>query len=90
MHNSLGKALNIINPRNCCTAYQRMSLSTATKCPFLTRVPKPFIQHSGPSMSMYAQKCPVMSRLFHVGARSVNNPGGKTPSLGEWNRQLYS
>ena len=60
-----------------------MSLSAASKCPFLSGVSKSFLQHSGTSMNMYGQKCPVMSRMFHVGASSIKNTGRKNVSLGK-------
>lgn len=35
-----------------------------SKCPFLGKVSSKFLQHSGSSLGVYAQNCPVMSRLF--------------------------
>ncbi|XP_062891413.1 5-aminolevulinate synthase, erythroid-specific, mitochondrial-like isoform X2 [Mobula hypostoma] len=34
----------------------------AHTCPFLLRVPRIFMQKAGPSLAVYAQRCPVMSR----------------------------
>lgn len=61
-----------------------MSLSIATKCPFVSAVPKSFLQHAGASLNMYGQKCPVMSRLFHAGTSSIKNSGRKSLSLGKY------
>lgn len=64
-----------------------MSLSVAAKCPFLGRVSSNFLQHSGNSLGMYGQKCPVMSKLFHSALASakstVGTSGKKGLSLGE-------
>lgn len=63
--------------------------AVSSKCPFLTRVPSSFLNHSGPSLNMYGQRCPVMVRLFHraatgEGAKAVQpTQGAKTLTLGE-------
>ena len=60
-----------------------MSLSAASKCPFIAQVSTNFLQKSGSSRGRYGQKCPVMSKLFHTVSRAANG-GGKQPlSLGE-------
>ena len=64
-----------------------MSLSVAAKCPFLGRVSSNFLQHSGSSLGMYGQACPVMSKLFHTAINSakgtVGASGKKAINLGK-------
>ena len=60
-----------------------MSLSTAAKCPFLSRVPTSYLQSSGSSLNMYGQKCPVMSRLFHAATGGAKHTSRKGVSLGK-------
>ena len=61
-----------------------MSLSVAAKCPFLGRVSSSFLQHSGTSLGMYGQTCPVMSKLFHTALNSTTKSSvGRNLNLGK-------
>lgn len=59
-----------------------MSLSAASKCPFLTRVSTNYLQKSGSSLGMYGQRCPVMSKLFHTASRAAGG-GSSAPTTGK-------
>eukprot|EP00118_Oscarella_pearsei_P025607 m.308458 g.308458 ORF g.308458 m.308458 type:complete len:570 (+) comp44034_c0_seq1:144-1853(+) len=48
--------------------------SLRTKCPFLGLASKAFLRKSGPSLRMYASRCPVMSNVM-----GVTNAGPSTP-----------
>lgn len=62
---------------------ERMSLLAATKCPFVAQASTSFLLKSGASLTMYGQKCPVMSKLFHTASRAVNGVVKQPLSLGE-------
>ena len=62
-----------------------MSLSAASKCPFLTRVSPTFLRHSGSSLGMYGQRCPVMSKLFHTAVGTARQGANRKPiTLGKY------
>ena len=56
-----------------------MSLSAASKCPFLTRVPSTFLRNCGSSIGMYGQRCPVMSKLFHTAVGAARQGANRKP-----------
>ena len=69
-----------------------MSYAAVSKCPFLSRVSKTFLQHSGSSLDMYGQRCPVMAKLFHTTRGSPKSSGlsiGKAPwECGRMHREI--
>lgn len=82
LQNSLGTRST--NPLKSTPASNTMKAN----CPFLGRVSTRFLQHAGRSLSVYSERCPVMSRLLHTNARgsTVNLANSRAPlNMGEIN-----
>ncbi|XP_038637596.1 5-aminolevulinate synthase, nonspecific, mitochondrial-like isoform X3 [Scyliorhinus canicula] len=58
-------------------------------CPFLLRVPHIFIQKAGPSLAIYAQRCPVISRSLVTSGINLQwvkkkGPSGPAALISAW------
>ncbi|XP_072344149.1 5-aminolevulinate synthase, non-specific, mitochondrial-like isoform X2 [Scyliorhinus torazame] len=58
-------------------------------CPFLLRVPHVFIQKAGPSLAIYAQRCPVISRSLVTSGINLQwvkkkDPSGPAAVISAW------